>query len=92
MLHNVECYTGSWIMNLKNLEGCGHGLVEILTWHLPERTQENNNKLRITAFPAELRNEDLPNTSAENFRCAKMLGKSSLFDILRFQQWLHLVG
>jgi hypothetical protein len=31
-------------MNWEDLEGSGHGITEVLSWHLPGRAEENQKK------------------------------------------------
>jgi hypothetical protein len=41
----------------KNLEGNGHGLIKILSWHLPGRMKENHKTLQPGYLASQLRVE-----------------------------------
>jgi hypothetical protein len=45
---------------MMNLKGSGHGLIEVLSRHLPGETEENDEKpVRITVVPTEIRTDHL---------------------------------
>jgi hypothetical protein len=47
-----------------NLEESNHGLVEVLSRHLPEETEQNHEKpVRTDGVPAEIRADYLSNKS-----------------------------
>jgi hypothetical protein len=47
----------------QHLDGSDHGLTQIISWHLPQETEKNHEKLpiRIARVPAEIRIEHLTN-------------------------------
>jgi hypothetical protein len=49
------------------MEGSTHGLMKLLSWHLPGETEENQQKtsIIISGVPAEILIEHLPNTNLE---------------------------
>jgi hypothetical protein len=59
-------------MNLKGFgkgsEGSSCGLIEVLSWHLPGRTEENSEKpFRIVGVLAEIQTEYFLNMSQEHY-------------------------
>jgi hypothetical protein len=66
--YSVKWYGERWTG--KNLEGNGHGLIEVLSWHFPGGTEENQN---------EIQTEHLSNTSLEHYRLARLLGEWYLY-------------
>jgi hypothetical protein len=56
-------------------KGVGRGLIEVLSRYLPgvtEETQESNGQ--ITDVPAEIRKENVPNTTLKSYRNANPFG------------------
>jgi hypothetical protein len=47
--------------------GSGHGLVEVVTRHLPGGIEENDKKETISAVPTGIRTECLLNTNLESY-------------------------
>jgi hypothetical protein len=52
-------------MKEKRPEGTDHGIIKILSWHLPGRSGEKhkNTSDRIANVPAKVRTKHLPNMS-----------------------------
>jgi hypothetical protein len=47
------------------LDGSGHGLTRVLSWHLRRGTEEKSeNSVRIDGVPAEIRTERLPRAAS----------------------------
>lgn len=44
-LWNIEIV--GQLMNRKNLEGCGCGVIKVLYWHLPEGQKKTKKKLQL---------------------------------------------
>jgi hypothetical protein len=58
----------------KDLEESGLGQIEVLPRHLPEGTEENNDKPVWTAYGwTEIRTEHLLNASLERYHCPNLL-------------------
>jgi hypothetical protein len=50
------------------LEGIDHGLIEVLSWHLPGGTEENyENSVRIADVTSKVQTEQLPSPNLEPF-------------------------
>jgi hypothetical protein len=41
-LQSVERYYGRWMIIGKDLEGCAHGLIGVVYWHLPRGTEKTH--------------------------------------------------
>jgi hypothetical protein len=41
-------------MNWKEFWGCGHGLIQVLSWHLPGVTEEKHESFKISGILAEI--------------------------------------
>jgi hypothetical protein len=54
----------------QDLEGSGHGLLEVLPLHIHRDTEKKTHKktVRIAGAPAKIRTEYLLNTSLERYR------------------------
>jgi hypothetical protein len=46
-LYSVEQWDDKWIMNGKDLEGSGSGLLEVLSRNVPEVTKENHKQSQV---------------------------------------------
>jgi hypothetical protein len=53
----------------KDLERSCLGLIEVIYWHLPERTEENHENLLI-----EIRTEHFPNTRLDHYHYTSLFG------------------
>jgi hypothetical protein len=62
----------------KNLEGNGHGLIDVLSWYFSGGTGKKNTKktwFRIADDPAEIQTVHLSNTSIEHYLLPSLLGE-----------------
>jgi hypothetical protein len=70
-------WDGMWMV--KNSEGSGRGLIEVLSQCLPGGTEENDENLdRIGCVPIEIRTQHFPNASIESYRCPNSLSNNML--------------
>jgi hypothetical protein len=57
------------------LEGSSYGLIEVLSWYLPEGTKENYEMfVRITSIPPDIRTQHIPNRCSEHYCYTNLLG------------------
>jgi hypothetical protein len=55
-------------------------LIDVLSQHCPRESEENHRNLRISGVPAEIRTENLPNTSLEHYLKTNLFGVAAVYD------------
>jgi hypothetical protein len=77
----------SWLMNRKDLERSGHGLVEALSWHFRAKTEENHKNLSQTSWCLNWDSNQAPPVVQEGILSVHWFIKKNILDL-----WLTADG